>query len=96
MTPADLKSARSTLGLSQAGLAARIGVERNTINRWEMGLHPIPRWARLLLAKYLDDLSPIRHTIEIPIIPAIRGCSCNTSRPPKPSRARKKSPRTSS
>lgn len=50
MTPDDLKSARTKLGLSQAELAHRIGVTRNTINRWEMGLHPIPLWASKILA----------------------------------------------
>lgn len=96
MTIPELKRIRTVLRLSQAGLAAQIDVTTNTVSRWEMGLHPIPRWARLLLAKYLYAPTLIRHTMEIPIIPAIRGCSCNTSRPPKPCRARKKSPRTSS
>jgi DNA-binding XRE family transcriptional regulator len=28
-------------GLTQAQLAEKLGVERNTVNRWEMGLLPI-------------------------------------------------------
>lgn len=51
MTPEQLKSIRERLGLTQAQLAQRMGVERNTINRWEMGLNRIPRMAQLLLAQ---------------------------------------------
>jgi transcriptional regulator with XRE-family HTH domain len=35
MTPADLLAARQALGLSQAALAARLGIPRNTWARWE-------------------------------------------------------------
>ena len=41
MTPDQLKALRARLGLTQAELAEQIGVERNTVNRWEMGLLPI-------------------------------------------------------
>ena len=41
MTADDLKKMRARLGLTQAELAERLGVERNTVNRWEMGLLPI-------------------------------------------------------
>lgn len=61
MNPADLKSARATLGLSQAELGHRIGVTRNTINRWEMGLHPIPRWAEMVLQKNPPRRSSVPH-----------------------------------
>lgn len=49
VTPADLKSLRARLGWSQSRLAERLGVTRNTVNRWEMGLHPIAPMAILLL-----------------------------------------------
>lgn len=49
MTPDQLKSIRERLGLTQAQLATKLGVTRNTINRWEMGLHPIPPLAATLL-----------------------------------------------
>lgn len=50
MTPTALKQLRRRLGLTQAGLADRIGVQRNTVVRWEMGLNPIPQWAVNFLA----------------------------------------------
>jgi|CXWL01.1.fsa_nt_gi DNA-binding transcriptional regulator YiaG len=37
ISPAELKTLRAHLGLSQQQLAERIGVQRNTVNRWEMG-----------------------------------------------------------
>lgn len=49
MTPAQLKSLRERLGLAQEQLAKQMGVTRNTVNRWEMGLHPIPPLAAKLL-----------------------------------------------
>jgi len=42
MTSEDLKALRTRLGLTQVELAERIGVARNTINRWEMGIRGIP------------------------------------------------------
>lgn len=50
MTPAQLKSLRVRLGWSQQRLAERLGVTRNTVTRWEMGLYPIPPMAVKLLA----------------------------------------------
>lgn len=50
MTPTDLKSLRAALGWSQQRLADELGVQRNTINRWEMGTYPIPPMAEKLLA----------------------------------------------
>jgi DNA-binding transcriptional regulator YiaG len=47
--PSELKSTRAKLGLSQAALAERMGVDRNTVVRWEMGLHPIPEMAVRLM-----------------------------------------------
>lgn len=41
MTPKELKALRHKRGLSQADLAHRLSVDRNTVNRWEMGKHPI-------------------------------------------------------
>ena len=42
MTHAELKQIRTGLGLSQQALADKLHVARNTVARWEMGLHPIP------------------------------------------------------
>jgi DNA-binding transcriptional regulator YiaG len=50
MTPAALKSLRASLGWSQHRLAEELGVQRNTVNRWEMGTNPIPSMAEKLLA----------------------------------------------
>lgn len=41
MQPKDLKKIRAKMGLSQSELARQLCVSRNTVNRWEMGLHPI-------------------------------------------------------
>jgi transcriptional regulator with XRE-family HTH domain len=51
MTPAQLKRRRASLGWSQTRLAEALGVTRNTINRWEMGVHPIPPMASKLMAR---------------------------------------------
>lgn len=50
MTPAQLKAIREKLGLSQAALADTLGVQRNTVVRWEMGMHPIPEMAVKFMA----------------------------------------------
>jgi DNA-binding transcriptional regulator YiaG len=50
MTPTQLRTLRTKLGLSQAQLAARLGVHVITLWRWEAGKVPIsPLAARLLL-----------------------------------------------
>lgn len=50
MTPAELKSIRAALGWSQQRLAEELGVQRNTVNRWEMGTRKISRMAEKMLA----------------------------------------------
>ena len=42
MTPADLHTARQTLGLTQAGLAPLVGYSRDQIGRMEGSHTPIP------------------------------------------------------
>ncbi|MBI3800222.1 MAG: helix-turn-helix transcriptional regulator [Deltaproteobacteria bacterium] len=42
MTRDELKALRARLGLTQYELAEKVGVARNTINRWEMGIRRIP------------------------------------------------------
>jgi len=56
MTPDQLKSIRATLGLSQQSLADQLGVSRNTVNRWEMGVHPISP----LVDKLIRTLQPYK------------------------------------
>ena len=41
MTAEAFQALRARLGLTQAELAEKLGVKRNTVNRWEMGLLPI-------------------------------------------------------
>ena len=54
MSPAELKTLRARLGLSQQQLAERIGVARNTVNRWEMGERNIS----LMVSRLLRSLTP--------------------------------------
>ena len=42
MTRDELQALRAKLGLTQPELAEKVGVARNTINRWEMGIRSIP------------------------------------------------------
>jgi transcriptional regulator with XRE-family HTH domain len=42
VTREELKALRGSLGLTQEELAEKVGVARNTINRWEMGIRGIP------------------------------------------------------
>ena len=42
MTPADLATARQTLGITQAGLAPIVGYSRDQIGRMEGGRTPLP------------------------------------------------------
>ena len=49
MTPAELKTARTELGLSQAALASVLGVRRATVADWERGVHAIPDMLALAL-----------------------------------------------
>ena len=41
LTGQELKRLRLQLGLTQKALAMRLGIQRNTVTRWEMGRHPI-------------------------------------------------------
>lgn len=55
MTPADFRTIRERFALTQAQAASRVGVDRNTWNRWEMGaLKPHPLRIPFLLA-LLDE-----------------------------------------
>jgi len=49
MTPDEYRHIRRELGLTQAQLAARLGVATNTIARRERGEQPIDREAALAL-----------------------------------------------
>lgn len=49
----EFRSAREAAKLTQEALAAKLGVSRNTVARWEMGMHPIPPSIALLLPHVL-------------------------------------------
>ena len=59
MTPADIRAARETLGLTQAQLAAVMGLRgQGAVSEWERGKRqPDGRSTRLLRA-YLDGYRP--------------------------------------
>ena len=42
MKPDELRRIRKRMGLTQLELAEEIGVARNTVTRWEMGLVAMP------------------------------------------------------
>lgn len=44
--PAELKTVREQLGLSDAALAAALGVAARTVRAWEEGRHPVPGGVR--------------------------------------------------
>lgn len=50
MTPQDLKSLRSRLGLTQKELAEEMGVSERQAWRWESGESPIPKPVAKLLS----------------------------------------------
>jgi len=54
MTSTALKKFRARLGLTQRALAARLGVDRHTVKRWEMGTRAISPMA----VKLLQTLRP--------------------------------------
>jgi transcriptional regulator with XRE-family HTH domain len=58
MTPIQLRTARRSLGLSQSGLAERLGVDVMTISRWERGASSIPPYLGLAI----ESLSRQRKT----------------------------------
>lgn len=49
MTPTEYKAIREKLGLTQAGLAARLGVTRKTVNSRETGATRITEEAALAI-----------------------------------------------
>jgi DNA (cytosine-5)-methyltransferase 1 len=58
MSPADLRSARKRLGLSQSGLAEALRMGPNgerTIRRWERGEVPITGPASVAIESLLRD-----------------------------------------
>jgi len=50
MTPDEFRSIRSTLGLSQLGLAQSLEISRASVQRWESGRWPVPKTITYALA----------------------------------------------
>jgi repressor LexA len=51
MKPKELAKVRQELGLTQQQLADALQVSRNSVARWEIGLHPIPGPVALLIER---------------------------------------------
>lgn len=49
LTPAAFRALRDELAMSQKRLGALMGIEHETICRWEKGKRPVPPWAALAL-----------------------------------------------
>lgn len=62
MSPEAYKANREKLGLSQAALAQRLGVGRETINRRESGAQKISEEAALAILQLLSSNGESEHT----------------------------------
>jgi DNA-binding transcriptional regulator YiaG len=49
VTGEEVRAARHKLGITQTEFAQRVGVERNTVTRWELGLLRVGRTAAILI-----------------------------------------------
>ena len=58
MTSKEVRAIRLRLGLTQAELAAKVGVARNTVTRWELGLMGVRESAARLLQMLAKQSAP--------------------------------------
>jgi DNA-binding XRE family transcriptional regulator len=65
MTAKQLKKLRAALGLTQTQLGELVGVTKNSVNRWEMALHPVPKWAELSIQRLLEGDAKAKKLIEL-------------------------------
>jgi DNA-binding transcriptional regulator YiaG len=56
MTAAELKALRGELGLSQARLAAKLGVSLRMLAYWEAGRWPVPKSIAISVKSFVDKL----------------------------------------
>lgn len=55
MTADEFKAARHKLGLTQAALAEKIGVAKNSVTRWEIGVRPVNAMAATIIKAMMDN-----------------------------------------
>jgi DNA-binding transcriptional regulator YiaG len=58
MTPAQIRTIRKALGISQARLGAIMGVRHQTISEWERGIRIASPVSVRLLQAYADGYRP--------------------------------------
>ena len=58
MTGTELKEWRKRLSLTQAGAAEAIGCGRRSIQQWEKGQYPIPRFIALACSAVSMNIAP--------------------------------------
>lgn len=53
LSPRLIRYTRQAMQMTQAEFGEYLGVERNTVTRWEMGIHlPVGRRAKTILQRY--------------------------------------------
>jgi transcriptional regulator with XRE-family HTH domain len=62
MTGAAVRSTRTLLGLTQAQFGERVGVQRNTVARWERDELAVGSTAAILIALLATQARPRRRT----------------------------------
>jgi DNA-binding transcriptional regulator YiaG len=58
VTPAELKRIRAKLSMTQAALAAELGVRQETVARWEIGTRGIPEPTARLIERIAAEVEP--------------------------------------
>ena len=48
---------RKELGLSQQGLAVKLGVSLSSVSRWERGRHKVPRALLIVLRQWANEIT---------------------------------------
>lgn len=73
ITPANLRALRKQLDMTQERFARHIGVERNTVARWEMGKHEPQGRPRTVVRGLLrkrglldEEVKPAGHAADCP------------------------------
>jgi DNA-binding transcriptional regulator YiaG len=62
MTSDEFRAALKALGVRQRWLAARLGVDANTVNRWATGKLDVPQYAVAYVELLRDKGGPIPAT----------------------------------